>query len=225
MAAEDRGGMAIGITCKDIATSVEFYRDKLGFEMKESWPSDDAPMWCNMVLGKQSVMLGAAMTPEQVGEMCAQDTEAAPHHQKAAERFQKHPAGIGLMTYLQVDDVDAFQLKIAGKDVAPLMPPKTQFYGIREMHVDDPDGYRLVFYHPVTMDQCQSCGMPLSDAEPGQMYCGYCTDESGKLRPYEQVFEGTVTGFFMGMQKMERADAEAAAKEHLAKMPAWGMHG
>jgi hypothetical protein len=49
--------------------------------------------------------------------------------------------------------------------------------------------------------------------------------KSATLRPYEQVFEGTVTGFFMGMQKMERPAAEAAAKEHLAKMPAWGMHG
>ena len=86
---------------------------------------------------------------------------------------------------------------------------------------DDPDGYRLVFYTPVAMESCQSCGMPLADAEPGQMYCDYCTDEKGTLRPYEQVFEGTVTGYFMGMQKMGRKDAEKAAKEHLGKMPAW----
>ena len=36
-----------------------------------------------------------------------------------------------------------------------------------------------------------------------------------------QVFEGTVAGYFMAMQKLERAEAEVAAKEHLAKMPAW----
>lgn len=224
MAAEDRGGMAVGITCKDMQASVGFYRDKLGFTMKESWPSEDAPMWCNMVLGKQSVMLGAAMSPEQVGEMCAGDPEAAPHHKHAAERFQKHPAGVGLYTYLQVEDVDAFHAQTDEKGVEPLMPPKTQFYGIREMHVDDPDGYRLVFYHPVTMSECQSCGMPLGDAEPGQMYCDHCTDDSGKLRKYDEVFEGTVTGYFMGMQKMERVAAEEAAREHLAKMPAWAMH-
>jgi hypothetical protein len=53
------------------------------------------------------------------------------------------------------------------------------------------------------------------------MYCQYCSDEKGKLRPYEQVFEGTVTGYFMGMQKMPGPAAEKAAKEHLAKMPAW----
>jgi len=46
-------------------------------------------------------------------------------------------------------------------------------------------------------------------------------DAKGQLKPYEQVFEGTVTGYFMGMQKMARKEAEKAAREHLAKMPAW----
>ena len=59
------------------------------------------------------------------------------------------------------------------------------------------------------------------DAKPGAMYCDYCTDDGGQLRPFEDILEGTITGYFMGMQKMERGPAEAAAKEHLAKMPAW----
>ena len=56
------------------------------------------------------------------------------------------------------------------------------------------------------------------------MYCQYCVDERGQLKPYSQVLEGTVAGYFMGMQKMERSAAERAAKEHLSKMPAWQMH-
>ena len=75
------------------------------------------------------------------------------------------------------------------------------------------------------MESCQSCGMPLSDAEPGQMYCQYCTDEQGQLRTYETVLEGTIQGYFMGMQKMSREEAELAAREHLAKMPAWQGRG
>jgi hypothetical protein len=43
------------------------------------------------------------------------------------------------------------------------------------------------------------------------------------LRPYEAILEGTIQGYFMGMQRMERAEAEVAAKEHLAKMPAWSL--
>ena len=85
----------------------------------------------------------------------------------------------------------------------------------------DPDGYRLLFYTPIQMSSCQSCGMPLKDAKPGSMYCQYCTDDKGNLKPYEKVFEGTTTGYFMAMQKLPRKDAEAAAKKHLATMPAW----
>lgn len=221
MAAEDRKGMAVGLTCKDMQKSIAFYRDKLGFHMKESWPDEKTPMWCNMVLDGQSVMLGAAMDPAMVGEMCGDDAVAAKIHGKVAEAFQKHPAGIGVSFYLQVKDVDAYDAAIRKKGIQPLREPKTQFYGIRESLVDDPDGYRLVFYVPVAMESCQSCGMPLADAEPGQMYCEYCTDDKGKLKPYEQIFEGTVSGYFMSMQKMDRKSAEKAAKEHLQKMPAW----
>ena len=45
--------------------------------------------------------------------------------------------------------------------------------------------------------------------------------DAGKLKPYTAVLEGTIQGDFMGMQTMERAAAEVAANEHLAKMPAW----
>jgi hypothetical protein len=31
-----------------------------------------------------------------------------------------------------------------------------------------------------------------------------------------------VNGYFIAHMKMARTDAEKAAKEHLAKMPAWG---
>jgi hypothetical protein len=53
------------------------------------------------------------------------------------------------------------------------------------------------------------------------MYCEHCTTDAGKLKPFVEVLEGTIQGYFMGMQNMERAEAEVAAKEHLAKMPAW----
>ena len=224
MAAENRSGMAFALTCEDMAKSVAFYRDQLGFEMKESWPDDAKPMWCNMVLHGQSVMLGAAMEPGQVDEMCSNDPEDAKQFRKLAEEFKAHKAGVGVSFYLHVDDVDAYDKAIRAKRVKPLREPKTQFYGIREVVVPDPDDYRLVFYTPVKLSTCQSCGMPLADAQPGQMYCGYCTDERGKLRPYQQVYEGTVANYFMGMQKMERKAAEKAAKEYLAKMPAWAGH-
>lgn len=221
MPAEDRSKMSVMLTCADTAKSAAFYRDKLGFAMKESWPSEDDPQWCNMLLGGQSVMLGAAMEPNQVGQYCAGDAAAEAYWRKASSEFKENKPGVGIQVYLMVDDIDAYAAEVKGKGVELISEPKTQFYGIREIHLEDPSAYHLVFFTPVAMESCQSCGMPLADAAPGQMYCAYCTDDEGALKPYEQVFEGTVTGYFMGMQKMSRADAEKAASEHLKKLPAW----
>ncbi len=214
--------LSVMLTCRDTAESARFYRDVLGFEMAEAWPSAERPMWANMVLDGQSIMVGQAMDPENLEADCGHATpEELEIWKRAATQFREHPAGVGIQIYVQVGDVDAYHATIRDRGAEPLSAPKTQFYGIREFHLEDPDGYRLVFHTPVAMESCQSCGMPLTDAKPGQMHCAHCVDETGALRPYEQIFEGTVTGYFMGVQKMERAQAEAAATEHLAKMPAW----
>ena len=61
---------------------------------------------------------------------------------------------------------------------------------------------------------------PLTKIEVGEPG----VDSEGNLKPYVEVFEGTVAGYFMGMQGMEREAAEAAATEHLSKMQAWHCH-
>ncbi|MFQ5653456.1 MAG: VOC family protein [Planctomycetota bacterium] len=213
--------LSVMFTSKDMKRSIAFYRDNLGFELKECWPDEGNPKWASMVLGGQTVMLGAAMPPEKVGEMCADDEATALWLKSQAEQFQENHPGAGVLLYVHVEDVDAYHESIVSRDVQPATKPKSQFYGIRDFGVDDPDGYRLAFYQPIAMSECQSCGMPLADAKPGEMYCNYCIDESGKLKPYEMIFEGTVSGYFMGMKNMARAEAEEAAREHLAKMPAW----
>lgn len=221
MTAQDRSTMSVMLTCRDMAASAAFYRDTLGFEMKESWPDETAPMWANMVLHGQSVMIGAAMDPEKVGDYCKGDPQQEAYFRQSAIDFRDNRSGVGIQVYLMVPDVDAYHAELKDRGAAPRTEPISQFYGIRDFGIDDPDGYHLVFFTPIAMESCQSCGMPLAEAQPGQMYCRYCTDDKGVLRPYEQVFEGTVTGYFMGMQKMARTEAEKAAKEHLAKMPAW----
>lgn len=213
--------LSVGYTVRDMKKSLAFYRDLLGFEMKECWPSADEPWWCSLQRDGQTIMLGADMGAggdESCGGMTGADVD---WHKSGTETWRKGIVGAGVNLYVLVDDVDAYHAQVTKKGGEPRYEPKTQFYGIRDFGIEDPDGYRLIFYTPVTMESCQSCAMPLTDAQPGQMYCQYCTDDHGQLRPYEQVFEGTVTGFFMGMQKMDRKAAEAAAKEHLAKMPAW----
>jgi predicted enzyme related to lactoylglutathione lyase len=172
-------------------------------------------------------MVGDPMKEEMLdGPMCAQASaeERDLWKQQIAE-FRDHRPGIGIQSYFEVEDVDAYHAEVTARGGRPRTKPVSQFYGIRDFLVEDPSGYRLVFYHPLKLAECQSCGMPLVDARPGQMYCGYCTDESGALRPFEQILEGTITGYFMGMKGMPRDEAGKAAREHLSRMPAWACRG
>jgi len=211
--------LSIMLTATDVVASVAFYKDMLGFTLDESWPNDQAPMWASMSLNGQVIMIGCMATPESdcggpEGTFYLENTAA----------FQKEPGG-GMMIYVQVDDVDAYHADITARGAAPVAAPRDEFYGLRDFPILDADGYRLYFFQPITMTTCQSCGMPLTDAKVGQMYCGYCTTPDGHLKSFEEVLEGTIQGYFMGMQKMEREPAEAAAKELLRKMPAWaGEH-
>lgn len=73
---------------------------------------------------------------------------------------------------------------------------------------------------------CESCGMPMRNPEDfggndvNNKYCKYCTNDKGELKSYEDVFNGMVN-FVVQTQGIDRTQAELAAKEGLAKMPAW----
>jgi uncharacterized glyoxalase superfamily protein PhnB len=215
--------LCVMLTVKDMKKSVPFYRDQLGFEIAEAWPDRDNPMWANLTLAGQSIMLGAAMSSEDMGDCGGGDAGAQKKalYEKAMKDFRSNKPGVGVIVYVTAENVDEYHKRVRSKGVKPITEPTTEFYGIRDFLVEDPDGYQLMFFQAVAMTTCQSCGMPLKDAKAGQMYCGYCTDASGTLKPYEAVYEGTVSGYFMGMQKMQRPAAEKAAREHLSKMPAW----
>lgn len=215
------------LTCKDVRASIAFYRDVLGFQVDEAWPDKNNPMWASLSLRGQVVMLGGAMKEEQLNSpQCAQATpEERAFWAEQIKEFREHRPGVGILSYFAVEDADAFHRDVLARGARPRTKPVSQFYGIRDFLIEDPSGYRLVFYHPIKLSECQSCGMPLKDAVAGQMYCQYCTDETGSLRSYEQVLEGTITGYFMGMQKMGRSEADTAARAHLSKMPAWASQG
>ncbi|MCE9594600.1 MAG: VOC family protein [Planctomycetes bacterium] len=212
--------LAIIITVKDMQKSLAFYRDALGFEMKEAWPDRERPMWTNLLLDRQSVMLGVAMRAEDVKQWCGDDPEELASKLAECDSFAKNKPGVGITTYLRVDDVDAYHAKVKTKGIQA-RAPKTQFYGQRDFTLQDPDGYNLCFYTPIAMQNCQSCGMPMTDAACGQMFCAYCVDEKGELKPYEAVLEGCISGYFIPMQKLSRPEAEMAAHALLAKQPAW----
>ncbi len=217
----DSSPNTIMLTTANMKAALEFYVGICGFEVEEAWPEGDEPIWANLILNGQSMMIGAPQDPNNMESSCASNPEEQAWHLVMAKEWQMGKPGIGALFYFQVEDVDSFYQRICSQGGRPATKPNTQFYGLRDFGIQDPTGYRLVFYTPVAMEKCQSCSMPLTDAKPGDMYCDYCTDGSGKLKPYEEVLKGTIQGYFMNMQKMERAEAEVAAKELLAKMPAW----
>lgn len=211
---------SVMLTCKDPSRSLAWYRDVLGFEVKECWPDAANPQWANLVLDRQSIMIGGNCDPDAMKCGDVPGDQVAWWRERF-QTFQKNAPGAGIFIYLAVADVDRYHATIVDRGGKPRTAPHTEFYGLRDFTITDPDGYALVPYTPVAMASCQSCGMPLKDGQPGQMYCHYCTDEKGQLKPYATVLEGTIQGYFMGMMHMKRPEAETAAREHLAKLPAW----
>lgn len=158
---------AVHLTVSDVKKSIKFYSEKLGFTLKECYPDAKKPMWASMVLDKQVVMFGAQMTPDGAKEMGATKDEIALT-KRDLKAFNKGPLGVGVAIYVCVADVDA-HYKFARKKRAEMVTaPKTQFYGIRDYTVQDPDGYRMVMYTPTV----QGCSDTPTDAacttEPNQ---------------------------------------------------------
>ena len=66
---------------------------------------------------------------------------------------------------------------------------------------------------------CQSCGMPLPENVKA-VYCQYCTDEKGKLKPREAVREG-IAAWLEQFTPDKKADLRERAESYLNAMPAW----
>ncbi len=61
----------------------------------------------------------------------------------------KTPKGLGIYTYVEVDDADRHFATVKQNGITPRTEPKTWPWGKREFVVKDPDGYKIVFYSPV----------------------------------------------------------------------------
>ncbi|HEX2062456.1 MAG TPA: VOC family protein [Thermoanaerobaculia bacterium] len=113
----------------DMPRSVAFYRDVLGFEIvATSAPGDDFD-WGLLRLNDAEIMLNTAF--EKGDRPAAPDAARIAAHRDTA-------------LYFGCRDVDAAYayLRERGLDVKE---PVTTGYGMRQLYVDDPDGYVLCF--------------------------------------------------------------------------------
>lgn len=117
----------------DMPTSLYFYRDLLGFDVKESaGPGDDVD-WVLLQHGDINLMLNTAY------EKPARPAE--PDQMRQASHADT-------MIYFGCPDVDKafFTLKEGGVQLAP---PIITGYGWKAVHFKDPDGYMICLHWPM----------------------------------------------------------------------------
>jgi glyoxylase I family protein len=117
----------------DMPTSVRFYRDVLGFEVVQtSQREGDQFDWGLLRLNDAEVMLNTAY--EQEYRPPGPDSARVAAHRDTC-------------LYFGCPDVDAVyrHLRAHGMDV---QEPKVAPYGMKQLYVDDPDGYGLCFQWP-----------------------------------------------------------------------------
>ena len=128
----DVRGLAPLLQVFDMPTSVRFYRDVLGFEVRTTSPvlGEDMFHWALLRLGEAELMLNTAYesNEERPGE--PDRTREAAH------------GDTGL--FFGCPDVDAAYTELKGK-VAGLKEPVVTWYGMKQMYLRDPDGYGLCF--------------------------------------------------------------------------------
>jgi lactoylglutathione lyase len=112
---------------RDIAASTAFYCDVLGFSVKQTVP--DAAPFVFVWLERDGV-------PVFLNDAGAVD--------KDLPGAGLRPAGGTATLFFVLSDVDGYHSTVAPR-AKVVMPLKTQFYGMREFAIEDPDGHILTF--------------------------------------------------------------------------------
>ena len=111
----------------NVERSLAFYVDTLGFDRGLTMPD-------------QSPFVFASVTSGAV-EIFFNDSSAATREYTA---FAGRPLGSTGTMFIEMQGVDALHDRLKGS-VKVVMPLVTQFYGMREFAIEDPDGYVITF--------------------------------------------------------------------------------
>ena len=202
------GYLSPTLAVRDVKETIEFYKNSLGFKVGLTFPDANNPEYAD--LSKDGIVL-----------------MVIPAKNLGIESEEK--LGVGVNMYMQIDgDIDDYYQELKKKGVKITVDITDEPYGIRDFTVEDINGYQLTFNQlSKTVKNCISCGMPMTKLEdfgggnPANVYCAHCAHDDGSLKSYDEVLQGMVN-FMVTTQNMDKETAEIAAKEHMAKMPAWG---
>jgi uncharacterized glyoxalase superfamily protein PhnB len=117
-----------GIIClvSSLEEIIAFYT-ALGFEFRKQVPDVSATAYLNW-FWIEFLLTDKTVTPE-----FTQDATITPK-------------GAGQYIHINVEDVNAFHEGVVAKGFQPSAPPQDRPWGHREFVLQDPEGYKLVFF-------------------------------------------------------------------------------
>ena len=119
--------VAPGLTVNDIEKSIAWYRDVLGFAVKERWENDGKLMGAEMRAGDVTFNLG----------------------QDDWKMGRDRVKGQGIRIYVTTGPlIDRLADDIKARGGALTAEPREE-WGMRTFSVDDPDGYKMTFMFPL----------------------------------------------------------------------------
>ncbi len=127
------GGFTPLLQVFDVTTSLAFYCDVLGFTVTQRWPEQGPCEWAMLTRAECALMVNTAYE--------ADERPSAPDTARSA-------AHSDLTLYFACDDVDAAHTYLRERGLATQGPIVT-FYGMKQLHLHDPDGYEVCLQQPV----------------------------------------------------------------------------
>jgi lactoylglutathione lyase len=114
---------------RDLAASLRFYVDGLGYTITKRWEPDGKLRWCWLELGATALML----------------------QEYGVDRAPDEKRGVGVSTCFQCEDALALYREFKERGLAPQRP----FVGnaMWVVCVTDPDGYKLDFESPTDAEE------------------------------------------------------------------------
>jgi catechol 2,3-dioxygenase-like lactoylglutathione lyase family enzyme len=121
-------GLTPSLVVPDLARSLAFYHDTLGFEVVATHPREAPFVFIWLRRGRVELFLNDARTVQT-------ETAGGAHYK----------TGSGAVAlYVLMKGIDAFHAALAGL-VTVIEPLETRFYGMREFTITDPDGVVITF--------------------------------------------------------------------------------
>jgi lactoylglutathione lyase len=111
----------------NVEKSLTFYEGVLGFKRAMTVPEESPFAFASVMSGPVEIFLNDRSTVA-----------------KESPQFAGKAIGGGNTMYIEVDGVDAFHDQIRN-GVKIALPIVTQWYGMREFAIEDPDGYVITF--------------------------------------------------------------------------------